>query len=560
MKLAAIAAALFALTLAGQAGTGVIDGIVLDDAGSPVPGASVALMSDAGRVLKTMAADETGGFLFDALPGGRFTVSASRVGHAGRTYGQASASAGGVVIALGANGRFTARVRLARLGGIAGTIADQDGQAVSVAVHAQRFVLRNGVRTLDDRSIATDADRQGRYRFADLPPGDYLVSALGPDGELRRLTPEAVQRAVQAVQQPGQPLPPGGDADRESTVGYVTVYHPGVVSRTRATAVTLAPGEERTNINLQLQVMPTMRIDGTVVDPDGKPLPYANVRLASADDGVTWSYGAASPTAYFKLAPVPLGQYRLVVYSPARGYPAARNMNPNGLWAVLDVSPALGNAPNVTVHTEPAGSVSGRVVFDGSAPRPDCRKTSCRPVLLSRAAQAGGVAFAGDLTGVMDPAGPVVFTGVPPGTYTIALGAPMTGWTMESAVIDGREVMDLPVDVEPRQDLSGLVVTFTDRQTELTGSTPVGGTALPADAVSVVVFPTDRRQWIPGARRVRVTRPDTSGQYRVAGLPPGDYLVAVVPNFDAEAELDAARLATLEAGATRVAVRRPDPR
>jgi hypothetical protein len=333
-----------------------------------------------------------------------------------------------------------------------------------------------------------------------------------------------------------------------------------VVNRARATAVSLAPGEERANINLQLQVMPAMRVEGTVTDPDGKPLPYANVRLVSADDGVTWSYGSASPTAYFRLAPVPLGQYRLVVYSPARGYPAALNVTPNGLWAMLDVSANLGNAQNTTVRTEPAGSISGRVVFDGTTPRPDCRKVACRPMLVSRAGQPGGVVFAGDLTGVMDPAGPVVFTGVPPGAYAIALSAPMTGWTMESAVIGGRDAMDVPIEVAPHQDLSGLVATFTDRQTELTGSTPVGGTAPPADTVSVVVFPADRRLWISGARRVRIARPDTSGQYRVVGLPPGDYFVAVVTNFDAEADLDAPRLATLEPGAVRVAVRRPDPR
>jgi protocatechuate 3,4-dioxygenase beta subunit len=559
MKPACLAAALLAFTFAGQTASGVIDGMVLDDAGSPVPSASVALMSDTGRVVKTLDADDTGAFLFDGLAAGRFTVGASRVGYAARGYGQASPNAASVVIALATNGRFTARVRLARVGGISGTIVDEDGQPVSVAVRALRFVMQNGVRTVDDRAITTDADRLGRYRFADLPPGDYLVSALGPDGELRRMTPDVIQRALQAVQQPGQPLP-SGNAGGESTVSYVTVYYPGVVSRARATAVTLAAGEERTNINLQLQVLPTMRVDGTVVDPDGKPLPYADVRLVSADDGVTWSYGQASPTAYFRLAPVPLAQYRLVVYSPARGYPAARNVNPNGLWAMLDIAPGLGHAMNVTVRTEPAGSVSGRVVFDGTTARPDCRRGGCGPTLVARPTQPGGVVSAGNVAGVMDSAGPIVFSGVPPGAYAVALSSPMTGWTMESAAIDGREAMDLPIEIGARQDVAGLVVTFSDRQTELAGSTPVGGTAPAADTVSVVVFPADRRLWAPGARRVRVARPDTSGQYRIAGLPPGEYLVAVVTNFDAESELDAARLATLEAGATRVAVRRPDPR
>lgn len=542
MKVLVAAAALLAVTLAGQNPTGVIDGLVMDDAGSPVPSAGVVLMSDTGRALRTMEADDTGGFIFDALPAGRYSVGASRVGHAPRSYGQTSANAGSVTIALGPNGRFRARVRLPRVGGIGGVIVDEDGQPVSVAVHAQRFTMRNGARTLDDRAIATDADRQGRYRFADLPPGDYLVSALGPDGELRRMTPDLIQRAMQAVQQPGQPLP-FVDADRESTVSYVTVYHPGVVSRARASAVPLGPGEERTGINLQLQIAPTIRLEGTVLNPTGKPAAYANVKLVSAEDGTIWSYGQATGAGYFHLAPVPRGPYALMAGGTR-----------------LDLSLTDPKAANVTVRLEPAGSILGRAVFDGAAARPDCRRTPCRPVLVPRAGQAGGPSFANEVSGVMDPAGPVVFSAVPPGAYTISLGAPMTGWTMESAVIDGREAMDLPLEVGSHQDLSGLVVTFMDRQTELTGSTPVGGTAPTADAVSVVVFPADRRLWIPGARRVRVTRPDTSGQYRVVGLPPGDYLVAVVTNFDAEAELDASRLAALEAGGARVAVRRPDPR
>jgi uncharacterized protein (DUF2141 family) len=118
----------------------------------------------------------------------------------------------------------------------------------------------------------------------------------------------------------------------------------------------------------------------------------------------------------------------------------------------------------------------------------------------------------------------------------------------------------LPIEVGPRQDISGLVVTFSDRPTELSGKAPVGGMSPTAAAVSIVVFSTDRRFWGPGTRRVRVARPDTSGQYRLSGLPPGEYFVAVVTDFDAEAELDSNRLAALEANATRSTVRKPEPR
>jgi hypothetical protein len=183
----------------------------------------------------------------------------------------------------------------------------------------------------------------------------------------------------------------------------------------------------------------------------------------------------------------------------------------------------------------------------------------CAPLLISRG-QSQAWPGSSDVRGVMDEGGPIIFSVVPPGSYTVDLSAPLSGWTLVSAMLDGRDIADTPIEVAPRQDYAGLVVTFTDRQTILAGTTPVGGGAPTADTVTVVAFSTDRRFWIPGGRRVRVVRPDTAGQYRIAGLPAGEYFVAVVTNFDADAELDATRLSALEASATRVTVREPEPR
>jgi hypothetical protein len=295
-------------------------------------------------------------------------------------------------------------------------------------------------------------------------------------------------------------------------------------------------------VNLQLQVVPTIRLQGTVVTADGKPGANLNVRLDSPEDGSTWTSGQTTTAGVFNLAPVPLGSYTLVAGNTRR-----------------DLALTNPSAATITVQTDPGGSLTGRVVFDGTSPRPECRRISCRPVLrLSH--PTGGAALNPLVTGVMDEAGPIAFPAVPVGSYLMGIGVPLSGWTIVSAIIDGKDLMDLPIDVGPRQDLSGLIVTFTDRSTELTGSAPVGGTSPTADLVSIVAFPTDQRFWVPGARRVRVARPDTRGEYRINGLPPGEYLVAVVTNFDPETELDAARLNALQSGASRTIVRAPEPR
>jgi hypothetical protein len=77
----------------------------------------------------------------------------------------------------------------------------------------------------------------------------------------------------------------------------------------------------------------------------------------------------------------------------------------------------------------------------------------------------------------------------------------------------------------------GIVATFTDRPTELTGSlTDQDGRAAPG--YPIVVFSTDRSQWRNGSRRIAVARPATDGTFRLVGLPPGAYHMAAVVSLD----------------------------
>jgi hypothetical protein len=93
-------------------------------------------------------------------------------------------------------------------------------------------------------------------------------------------------------------------------------------------------------------------------------------------------------------------------------------------------------------------------------------------------------------------------------------------------------MLDMPMDVRAQQDVSDLVVTFTDRVTELSGSL-VDGLGRPAPEYYVIVFGTDARHWWQGSRWLRQpTRPGTDGRYSVTGLPAGNYYLAALPEFD----------------------------
>ena len=66
------------------AGTGRVSGRVLDPAGAPVPGASVALLSPQGAIAATARSDAAGAFQLDAVPTGSYVLTAGAPGFATR--------------------------------------------------------------------------------------------------------------------------------------------------------------------------------------------------------------------------------------------------------------------------------------------------------------------------------------------------------------------------------------------------------------------------------------------------------------------------------------------
>jgi hypothetical protein len=67
----------------------------------------------------------------------------------------------------------------------------------------------------------------------------------------------------------------------------------------------------------------------------------------------------------------------------------------------------------------------------------------------------------------------------------------------------------------------------------------------------VVVFPADKAYWLRGSRRAQFVRPSTDGRWVMRGLPPGDYLLATVPDMDATDLGDTAFLDQLAPNSTR---------
>jgi hypothetical protein len=117
------------------------------------------------------------------------------------------------------------------------------------------------------------------------------------------------------------------------------------------------------------------------------------------------------------------------------------------------------------------------------------------------------------------------------GALSQGASMPVDTWTLKSIVLNGRDVTDVSFEVKPGEDIAGLVITLTDRPTELSGRL-IDRADRPAPGFPVVVFSTDHAQWAVGSRRVRQVRPSSDGKFSITGLPAGDYFVCVVTDLD----------------------------
>jgi hypothetical protein len=129
--------------------------------------------------------------------------------------------------------------------------------------------------------------------------------------------------------------------------------------------------------------------------------------------------------------------------------------------------------------------------------------------------------------GVINADGSFSIAEVPAGKYRLA-AASNPAWSLRSAVVNGRDLLDAPLEITSLQSLAGMTVTFTDRPTEITG-TLFDALNRPTPEYSIVVFTSDRNLWGTAPRRMSgAVKLGSDGTFRVTGLPPGEYYLSAV--------------------------------
>jgi hypothetical protein len=586
--------------------------------GAPVAGALVAL--NAGGAGQQIA-DDVGRFLFTNLSSPlSFTVRATKPGYFDGALGKDTwQSPPQALLVTKPEWISDVQIRLFPHGALSGVIRGAAGEPLA-RVHVAALThleIAGTTRLVTGPTALTDDD--GRYRIAPLPPGSYVVMVpsvrtfVPPDlplAERLGLTPLEIRRAgtrsnsllrpealasdgMHTGLVPGSPplLPHRPDArDR----GYPATFHPGARARAAARVITLAPGEERSGVDVELEPVPLFRVTGPVNAPPAvvrhlglRLLPRGMEEMGLGHEAAITVVGA---DGRFSFPAVPEGEYTLVAARFAAGFvftphgassqvlarlPATSTRVPGYLTrpedVLLRVDRQSGDAftgqiavrvsrsdiTGLVVSLQRGASLRGHVVQEGKPLVVSGLASDDRAVEV-RAEPADGSPLLSVHYGVARGNAsrlPFEIVGVPPGRYLLRAADP-GGGILKSVVWNGEDFTEVPFTVAPGLDVRELILTVTTLRSIVQGSVRDANGRL-VRAGTVICFPANPSRWQQNGLRptgFESAEIGTNGQYRLFSVPAGDhYLVAIGESLGSDWE-SPAFLAGAGTHATRISV------
>lgn len=473
---------------APRTGTAVISGRVVDAVtGRGIPRARVRLSGPAqqGPVLS----DDDGGFVFEALPQGPYTLTVERSGYSFAQYPDRSRS-------LRAAGQsFNVRdgqhvedvaIRLSRPGAIAGRVFDAHGEPVENASISLLLVQKGG-RPLQRGGGQTND--LGEFRIWRLEPGRYLLRA----------------RAMNNSANDARPLPQP-----------VPVYFPNATTIDQAQPIVLNRGESVTGVDIVLSEAIPTTVSGIVLPADGQPVSGGsiNYRAATSNDyGGTEGGTGIRPDGTFRVQ-LPPGEYVFEARTQPNRGPNQVFRPENELYGSVRVTAAGESVEGLIIPIGTGATVTGRIVFEGKTPPPAVPAQVRAPLY--------------------NPSGP----GCRPGTTTISpdwtfkvegLGGTCTAqqqgvfgrWTLKAVMVGDDNLMDKTMTFQPGESYANVRIVVTDLRPSVEFRVTDDTGQLSSEFV-VLVFPAEKSKWNEQIGRFVRTfamsaGPETTG----AGIPPG---------------------------------------
>ena len=556
-----IAAATQRGTISGRVVTGVGDG-------RPVRLARVFLTRADGPGGATEISDDDGRFAFTNLPAGRYLLGADKAGFVKMNYGETRPGRPGSAIAINDGQQLTdLTLRMIPGGVITGTVFDQAGNGASdVAV----FVFRarpsgpgsrawvdpsqKGERTLLEVNSSKTDDR-GVYRFYGLTPGEYLVGAR-PTFQFGYIS--AVETTTADVERSRTAKPPTAPegSRRPRPVGYAGVYYPGTADSASAGRVVVTAGQERSGIDIALQLIPLSSVEGRITWPGNQPKDQRAMVMIVPLSHSPWladvefdaAVGGDLTFAFRQVVP---GRYSILAQTMTEHDSSPQTGNaPPQLSAVheLDVS---GDVSGLVLALQPMASMSGRIITEAGTAVTQLDRSRLSLMLWPATTRSTVMS---PVSATIDAEGTFTITGISPGTYRLLIRSLSSDPTIvSSAIVNGANVLDDPVEIKSGDRFSDVVVTLTDQPTELSGAIQ-DRAGRPASEHHIVVFPVNRARWFHGSRYIQAGRPASDGRYVFRGLPPGDYFMAALTDVEDGEWFDAAFLDALMPAAIKISL------
>jgi len=490
MKFSAILSALtlLAATMRAQAPAvkpGSVEGVVINSAtGEPVKKATVTLQGAVRPGLSeptrsTSTTDAGGHFHFDNVESGLYSINADRDGF--MTLRSRMATIDTITVAEEQHVQDVA-LKLTPLGVVSGHVLDEDGDPIP---RAQIAVLRysysgrekqlTGVRSAQSNDL-------GEFEVLNLAPGRYYFRTMPPP--LRNIPPRTRW------------------THREET--YPLVFYPNASEAAQATATTVAPGAQITNIDFRLRKVPAYHIRGRVSDTTTRqPQEEGEVTVSIPGNlGTIVSESRLQPDGTFDLRGVVNGSYEVT----SNRYTAGKV--PSLSQQEVRVSDADVNG--LVLAPKPFVDVSGTVTVEGQQPD----KLDLQIMLGARLAAGPSRGTPGPdgrfmITGVSPHVGSVQFENIPPGKY------------VKSIRFGDREIKNAEIDLSGGSSGALNIILGADcGQVDGNVQTASGQ---PAAVTPITLAPAEEFEGRWDLLKQTVT--DESGNFRIKDVAPGEYKV-----------------------------------
>jgi hypothetical protein len=533
-----------------QVGNSVVTGLVAGDTGQPLRAVMVRLEGTQPASRRVVVTSADGRFTFRDLPPDRYSIAANKASYLAAHYGATSPGRSGTPLVLTAGQTAGITLTLHKAAVIAGVILNPSGEpSVGTSVRLYRWTFGQSGPAFEPGGSGRTDDR-GEYRIFGLLPGDYLVAAI-PEADTRDIqttTPADIDVAQRGIQGTAMTVRStrAGPGEMRATTTAAPIYYPGTADVASASILTLTAGAERGGVNIQTRIVATSRMAGTVSSANGVVPPGAVVLLVPASFGQLLSgtprHAPVSRDGAFGFDGVAPGQYILAAsaggnISVANGRTTHKFFVPTQARSPAEVPTFFGtttvnvdggDVSGASIVISPSTSLSGQLTFSGSARVPDVATLSVVLVAAEDMPQIVHTPFSVR----PDPAtGRFVIPGVTPGRYRLSVVAPLTSgpeasaWHVRSVQHGDQDIADLGLHVASNVPLPDVVITMSDRGSELRGSfADVSGR--PTSDYFVVLFPTDPSLWVWRSRRIAAARPASDGAFAFRNLPSGEYFLA----------------------------------